>query len=686
LNYKWLNINCHQNNKKTYFHPPIFNSTMKTRVLLLLAAMPFFVAAQTQTKTYHIKSPDGKIDITVNAGATINWAVKYQQTDVIIPSNVSLVLNNGSVLGLNAVVKSDKTSDKDEYFNTPIYKRAKVHDNYNQLALKFNGDYGLIFRAYNDGVAYRFTTEFKETITLKDEEANFNFATDTKAYLPFVNDYRAKDKYNTSYEAHYDTLKISTLKKDTLAFLPVLVNINDQIKAAILEADIEDYPGMYLIAGKDNSLHGTFAPYPLEQAAGGYADMNYVVKRRAEYVAKTTGTRQYPWRAVVISTEDKQLADNDMVQKLASPSRLADQTWIKPGKVAWDWWNDWNITGVDFKAGINVPTYKYYIDFASANKLEYIIIDEGWSKDTDLNQISPDINIEELVAYGKEKNVGIILWASWYATMQQTDAVFEKYEKIGIKGFKIDFIDRDDQFAVNSLYEIAQKAANHHLLVDYHGMYKPSGLQRTFPNILNFEGVKGLENMKWGVNNQPVYDVSIPFIRMLAGPMDYTPGGMRNASKANFRPVNGNPMTQGTRAHQLAMFTIFEAPLQMLADNPTAYKKEQESTDYIAAVPTTFDETVALDGKVGDFVSIARRKGTTWYAGALTNWDEREITIDLSFLGEGSYKAILFSDGVNANRNGEDYVRKEVTLTSKDKLTVKLASGGGWAARFEKVN
>ncbi|MEO7213299.1 glycoside hydrolase family 97 protein [Mucilaginibacter sp.] len=659
---------------------------MKTRILLLLAAIPFFATAQAQTKTYHIKSPDGKIDMIVNAGATINWSVKYQQADVIMPSNVSLVLNNGSVLGLNAVVKSDKTSDKDEYFNTPIYKRAKVHDNYNQLVLKFSGDYGLIFRAYNDGVAYRFTTEFKETITLKDEEANFNFATDTKAYLPFVNDYRAKDKYNTSYEAHYDTLKISTLKKDTLAFLPVLVNINDQIKAAILEADIEDYPGMYLIGGKGNSLRGTFAPYPLEQAAGGYADMNYVVKRRAEYMAKTSGTRQYPWRAIVISTEDKQLADNDMVQKLASPSRLTDQTWIKPGKVAWDWWNDWNITGVDFKAGINVPTYKYYIDFASAKKLEYIIIDEGWSKDTDLNQISPDINIEELVAYAKEKNVGIILWASWYATMQQTDAVFDKYEKMGIKGFKIDFIDRDDQFAVNSLYEIAQKAANHHLLVDYHGMYKPSGLQRTFPNILNFEGVKGLENMKWGVKDQPVYDVSIPFIRMLAGPMDYTPGGMRNASKASFRPVNGNPMTQGTRAHQLAMFTIFEAPLQMMADNPSAYKKEQESTDYIASVPTTFDETVALDGKVGDFVSIARRKGSTWYAGAMTNWDERKITIDLSFLGEGSYKAVLFSDGVNANRNGEDYVRKEVTLTSKDKLTVKLASGGGWAAKFEKVN
>lgn len=656
---------------------------MKFSLLLLLSISSMAVFAQN--KNYHVKSPDGKIDLTVDLGASINWSVKYQQTDVITPSTVSLVLSNGALVGSNPVVKSDKTASKDEYFNTPIYKRARVHDQYNQLTLNFKGDYGIIFRAYNDGVAYRFTTEMPGQLTLKDEEANFNFANDVKAYLPFVNDYRAKDKWNTSFEAHYDTVKISALKKDTLAFLPVLVNVNDQIKAVVLEADLEDYPGMYLInSSTGKGLHGTFAPYPLEQGTGGYQDMNYTVKRRADFIVKTNGTRSFPWRAVVISSEDKQLADNDMVQKLASPSRVADQSWIKPGKVAWDWWNNWNITGVDFKAGINVPTYKYYIDFASANKLEYVIIDEGWSKDTDLNQISPDINIAELVAYGKSKNVGIILWASWYAVMQQTDAVFGKYAKMGIKGFKIDFIDRDDQFAVNSLYEIAQKAANNHLVVDYHGMYKPSGLNRTFPNILNFEGVKGLENMKWGVNNQPVYDVSIPFIRMVAGPMDYTPGGMRNAPKNSFRPVNDNPMTQGTRTHQLAMFTIFEAPLQMLADNPTVYKQEQESTDFIAAIPTTFDETVALDGKVGEFISIARRKGTTWHAGAMTNWNARETTIGLSFLGEGSYKAIIFADGVNADRNGTDYTRKEVTVSSKDKLTIKMASGGGWAARFEK--
>ncbi|RFZ82631.1 glycoside hydrolase family 97 protein [Mucilaginibacter terrenus] len=655
---------------------------MKIKYLLLLAFWPMVSSAQS-VKTYHVKSPDGKIDASVNIGSNIQWSVKYNQTDVITPSAIGLVLSNGAVLGNNPVVKSNTTVNKDESFSTPIYKRARVRDNYNQLTLKFKGDYGVIFRAYNDGVAYRFVTSINNELTIKDEEANFNFADDNQGFFPLVNDYRNKDKFNTSFEAHYDNIKISAMKKDVPAFLPVVVSVSDQIKAAVMEADIEDYPGMYL-TNNGTGLHGVFAAYPAEQGTGGYSSMNYVVKQRADYIAKTSGTRSFPWRAVVISTEDKQLADNDMAQKLAAPSRIKDISWVKPGKVAWDWWNDWNISHVSFKAGINVPTYKYYIDFAAANKLEYIIIDEGWSSDTDLNKISPDINIPEVVAYAKEKNVGVILWASWFATMQQTDAVFDKYSKMGVKGFKIDFIDRDDQFAVRSLYEIAQKAADHHLLVDYHGMYKPSGMQRTFPHILNFEGVKGLENMKWGVDNQPGYDVSAPFVRMLAGPMDYTPGGMRNAPKGDFRPVNNNPMTQGTRTHQLAMYPIFEAPLQMLADNPTIYMREQESTDFIASVPTTFDETVALDGKVGQFISLARRKGNTWYAGTMTNWDAREITIDLSFLGEGSYKAVIFEDGINANHNATDYVRKELTVSGKDKLTVKMASGGGWAARFEK--
>jgi alpha-glucosidase len=649
-------------------------------LVLLFSVFPIAAFAQS-VKTYHVKSPDGKIDLTVTTGKTVSWSVKHEETDVILPSTISMSLDKGDVLGKNAIVKSAKTVTANEVIKTPFYKKAEVKDNYTQLLLTFKGDYGLAFRAYNDGVAYRFVIVRKGTITVKNEEANFNFKDDDKAFLPFVNDYRNHDKFNTSFESHYDNISLSAIKKDTLAFMPVLVDLGNGKKAVILEADLQDYPGMYVTGQDQHGLKGVFAPYPTEEASKG---INYVVNSRANYIAKTVGTRSFPWRVVVISTEDKQLANNDMMQRLAEPSRVADVSWIKPGKVAWDWWNDWNISHVDFKAGINVPTYKYYIDFAAANKLEYIIIDEGWSDDHDLNKFKLDV--QEIVNYGKQKNIGVILWSTWYAITRDPDNLFAKFAKMGVKGFKIDFIDRDDQKAVSSLYDLAQKAANNHMLVDYHGMYKPSGMQRTFPNVINCEGVKGLENMKWGVDNQPGYDVSLPFIRMMAGPMDYTPGAMRNASKAAFRPVNSNPMSQGTRSHQLAMYTIFEAPLQMLSDNPTIYMKEKESTDFISAVPTTFDETVALDGKVGEYVSIARRKGNTWFAGAMTNWDAREIKVDLSFLGEGKYKAILFEDGANADRDGTDYTRKVITVTSKDHLDIQMASGGGWAARFEKIN
>jgi alpha-glucosidase len=653
---------------------------MKFKAIALICTIfPFGMVLAQSNKTFSVKSPDGKTNLTVSAGSTINWSVKHESTEVITPSTIALDLADGEVLGKNAIVKKSATVSVNETINTPIYKKASVSNNYNQLTLTFKGDYGLILRAYNDGVAYRFFTQKKGEITIINEEANFNFKDDDKAFLPFANDYRNKDKFNSSFEAHYDNINLSAVKKDTLAFLPVLVDVGNPVKAAILEADLQDYPGMYLTPGTGQNLHGVFAPYPTEEFLN---RINYSVKSRTNYIAKTSGTRTFPWRVVVISTEDKQLADNDMMQRLAEPSKIADLSWIKPGKVAWDWWNDWNITHVDFKAGINVPTYKYYIDFAAANKLEYIIIDEGWSDDGDLNKLKLDV--QQVVDYGKQKNVGVILWSTWYGITRDTEGLFTKFEQMGVKGFKIDFIDRDDQKMVSSLYEIAQKAATHHLMVDYHGMYKPSGIQRTWPNIVNCEGVKGLENMKWGVDNQPGYDVSIPFIRMMSGPMDYTPGGMRNASKSNFRPVNSNPMTQGTRSHQLAMYAIFEAPLQMLADNPTIYQREQESTDFIAAIPTTFDATVALDGKVGDFISMARKKGTTWYAGAMTNWTPREITVDLSFLGDGNYKAILFEDGVNADRDGTDYTKKVITVTAKDKLTIKMASGGGWAARFEK--
>lgn len=652
------------------------------RFFLYVIAIMFLSTSVGMAQVIHVKSPDGKIDMVLESGEKISWSVKHENTEVIAPSTISLTLGGGVVLGNNAKVINTKSSKVNTTFATPIYKKESVIDEYNQVVVKFKGGFGLVLRAYNDGVAYRFFTSKKGQIVIESEEASFNFSKDHKAYVPYVRDLRENNMYISAFECNYVEIPLSEFVKDSLAISPLLVDLGSGKKAAIIEADLEDYPGMFLTRNNQTQqgLKGAFAHYPKEERLGGFNNMNYMVVKREPYIAKTSGTRNFPWRAIIISESDKELLNNDMVQKLATPSQIADVSWIKPGKVAWDWWNDWNISKVDFKAGINTETYKYYIDFAAKNNIEYVVLDEGWSEETDMLKISPSMDVEELVNYGKQKNVGIILWASWYAINQVLDDAFSQYSKMGVKGFKIDFIDRDDQKMVKSLYNIAEKAASYKLIIDFHGMYKPTGIQRTYPNLVNFEGVKGLENVKWtSGDDMPYYATCIPFIRMLAGPMDYTPGAMRNATKADFRPSNSMPMSLGTRCHQLGMYVIYEAPLQMMADNPTAYMKEQESTTFISQIPTTFDETVALDGKVGEYVALARRKDDIWYVGGLTNWSAREMTIDLSFLGEGTYSAEIFKDGVNADKDPTDYKREIIKVASTDKLVLNMANGGGFA-------
>ncbi len=662
---------------------------MRTKLISLFIALSLssMILNAQKSKIFELKSPDAKITLKLEVGAKTIWSVQHDGQQIIAPSTISLKFESGEVLGDLAKISSSKTEKVDQVITTINYKKAKISDLYNQLTVNCKGDYRLVFRVYNDGVAYRFSTKRKGEIIIKNEEANFNFTSDYKAFVPYMWDYRAGQKFNHSFEALYKEINISKFATDSLAFLPLLVDVGNGKKAVILEADLEDYPGMYLNMNQTKKgFMGVYPQYPLETKQGGYQNMNVIPTKRAEYIAKTTGTRNFPWRAVVISAQDKELLNNDMVQKLASPSRLTDISWIKTGQVAWDWWSDWNISHVDFKAGYNTQTYKYYIDFAAANKLPFIVMDWGWSSHTDILKVTtPDIDIQEIVNYGKQKGVGVVLWASWYAVSHEMDEAFPKYSKMGVKGFKIDFVDRDDQIAVASLYEIAKKAAEYKLIVDYHGVFKPTGLQRTYPNVVGYEGVKGLENYKWATEDQPLYCVSIPFIRMMAGPMDYTPGAMRNSNKANYRPVGSYPMSMGTRCNQLAMYVMYEAPFQMLSDNPTTYMKEQECTDFIAKIPTTTDETVALDGKVGEFAAIARKKGETWFVGAMTNWTPREITLDFSFLGSGNYQAIIIKDGINADRDATDYKREIIKITSGDKVKIQMAPGGGWAARIEKL-
>ena len=664
---------------------------MKTIVMSLFCLMAMTVSAGN----YEVSSPNGKVKVTVNTDETVKWAVDYDGKQVLLPSEIDIRLTQGKKqLGLGKVGKVARYSVSSS-FETPFYKKAKVDDAYGQLLLYTSQKFTIEVRAYNDGAAYRLISGNTKPLLITNETAEFRFADDYQAFVPYVDDSRSEWPYGYSFESYYDEQPLSKMFKDSLAITPLAVCLPDGMKAIVMDAGVENYPGMMLLKGDGNMLKADFAPYPLEQEIGGYERLNLIPTKSAGFIAKLDGKQALPWRAVVITERDADILNCDIAQRLAPACRIADTSWLKPGKVAWDWWNCCSVTGVDFLSDTNTDTYLYYIDFAAANRLEYIIIDEGWSgKESLLEDLSPEIDLPKLIAHGQEKGVGIILWSSWRSLIGNnplgdtavTDAVMAHYANMGIKGFKVDFFDRDDQQAIASAYKIAECAVRHHLVLDYHGL-KPFGIQRAYPNILNFEGVKGLENSKWEprvgdgpLHNQPRYDVSIPYLRMLAGPMDYTPGAMTNAMRDHFFGNNGHPMSQGTRVHQMAMYTTFEAPLQMLADSPTKYMQNQECTDFIAQIPTTFDETVALDGLMGEYTVIARRKGTTWYLAAMTDWTPRDLTIDLSFLGEGNYTADIFADGVNAMREATDYKHTIRSVTAGERLNIHLSSGGGWTA------
>ena len=652
-----------------------------------------------QAANYEVSSPNGKLTVTVKTDETVTWSVSYNGTVVLLPSAIDIQMQQGGkTLGIGKIGKVARRQITNS-FATPFYKKKKVDDNYGQLMMYSNKKVQIEVRAYDDGAAYRLISSNTKPLVVNSETVEYRFADDYQAFVPYVNDNRGGERYCYSFESYYDEQSLSQMFPDSLAITPLAVCLPDGMKVIVMDAGVENYPGMYLKKGEGNVLKGEFAPYPLEQKVGGFDRLNLVPTRRADYIACLDGKQSLPWRAIVITERDADILNCDMAQRLAPECRISDTSWIRPGKVAWDWWNNTNITGVNFPSGMNTDTYLYYIDFAARNHIEYIIIDEGWSgKESLMDRLSPDIDLARLIAHGQQKGVGIILWSSWRNLIGNnptggtavTDAVMKHYAAMGIKGFKVDFFDRDDQQVITSAYEIAACAAKHHLYLDYHGL-KPFGIQRAYPNIFNFEGVKGLENSKWEpragdgpLHNQPRYDVTAPYLRMLAGPMDYTPGAMNNAMKDCFFGNNDHPMSQGTRVHQMAMYTTFEAPLQMLADSPTQYIRNQECTDFIVQVPTTFDETIALDGKLGEYTVIARRKGTTWYLAALTDWTPRDLTLNLSFLPAGQYHADIFADGVNALKDATDYQHHLQTVTATDRLNIHLSSGGGWTAILKK--
>ena len=640
-------------------------------------------------KDYTVSSPDGRLSVRVSDGENLCWTLTDGNILLIGPSAVCMELSDKMVFGTDCRIQKVSRKSVDEFLPTPHYKKSAVRNHFNEMALTFR-HFKWVVRVYDDGVAYRFVSRLKGSYNVLSEDAVFAFPYDGKAWIPYVkqNTENLESQLFNSFENTYEAAPLSGWNRERLAFLPLVVQIQGR-KLCISEADLLDYPGMFLYPAADRgiTLKGVFARVPDEVEQGGHNNLQGIVKSRKGHIAEVSGPKAFPWRMVSVAREDKDLLDDDMVARLASrPLPESDFSWVKPGKVAWEWWNNWNITGVPFQAGVNTATYKRYIDFASDFGIPYVILDEGWAVKgkADLFNVVPEIDLEELAGYAYRKGVDLILWAGYLAFERDMERACRHYSAMGIKGFKIDFMDRDDQPMVRFYEQAAEIAARYHLVLDFHGAFKPTGLQFTWPNVLNFEGVHGLEQLKWSNPEQVTYDVTMPFIRMLAGPVDYTQGAMSNSNRQNFRAIYANPMSQGTRCHQLAEYVVFLSPLNMLCDSPDRYRAEPECTRFIAACPEVWDESVTLHAEMGESIVMARRKGDIWYIGALTDWSRRDIELDLSALGEGPWELELFRDGANAARNGNDYSHETVSLSGPS-LKIHLGPGGGWAGILRRA-
>lgn len=644
----------------------------------LLAILLMALITITSAQQYTISSPNKSIQLTIHFADFLAFDVDFHDKTIIKGSRISMEVDGEQPIGLSpSFKKKTERSIQQQLYPLVPTKTSSILDEYNEVKLEFNRNYYLIFRAYNDGVAYRFGTTFKEEVIIKKEIFHLAFDKETSAHFP------GEQSLISHYERYYLPTRLDTLDPEKFCSLPVLMTTNN-IRILLTEADVYDYPCMFMKGSNGWALDSKFPKAVMSATPQpGRGDRNQVISNEA-FIAKTTGTRDFPWRVMIITDEDATLFESNLVYQLSSSNRLQNTDWIQAGKVAWDWYNANNIYGVDFKAGINTETYKYYIDFASEFGLEYIILDEGWSQTTlNISESISEIDIEELVHYGNEKNVGIILWVLW-GPLDADLEVLETYKNWGVKGIKVDFMQRADQYMVNFYERVAKKAAENYLIVDFHGSFKPTGLRRAYPNVLTYEGVKGNENNKWSQGITPNHNLTLPFTRMVAGPMDYTPGAMRNANPNNHYKSWLRPMSIGTRCHQVAMYVIFESPLQMLCDSPSNYLKEKESTGFIAQIPTTWEETKVLEAKLGEYVLVARKNSGKWYIAAMTN-DEREFEVDFSFLPIGKYTLRFMQDGKNADRFAEDHTFANEEITPDNRLNIRLSQGGGWVGIITPV-
>lgn len=632
-------------------------------------------------ETIVLQSPDQQIEVKVPDSKNLHYQIFYKGKALTKYSPLMVELMDGRILGKGVSLISDEIK---QYSNTIAVSggiRSAIKDEYNELILRFKGNYQIIFRAYNDGIAYRFVTDFKESYQVRNEWVEYKFPSDVKVNAHIINTYRS------SFEKHFTSSMLTKLSQETdLISLPLMVENANGPSILLTESDQSGYPGLlYKRYSEENiySVKGDFAPYPKNTEIGGIKNFNQLVKDQEPFIAKMKGKSEFPWRLMIIEEEDKDLVDNTLVYQLASASKIST-SWIKYGKVAWDWYNALNIEGVPFESGINTETYKYYIDFASRNKIEYVILDEGWSDQFDIRVLNDEIDLKELISYGKKKNVELILWSIWYPLEEDMEALFKWVKNLGVAGLKIDFFDRNDQPVMESIEKILKIASKNELLIDFHGCPTLAGIERTYPNLITYEAVKGNEFVKWDKEGEPpAHNVSLAFTRNVVGPMDYTPGAMRNATQKGFYPNFESPMSKSTKAHQAGMYAVFYSPLQMLCDAPSEYDKFPDVLNMIRDVPTTWDETIVLDGKYGEYVVVARKKGENWYVGGLNNTEERNISLNFDFLEDKSYQYKMISDGVNANRVAGDYEISNGTIGKRELLNLVMKVGGGFLVKIQ---
>jgi len=654
--------------------------------LLLFVLICCFLSAQSASvDTLRVCSPDGKLMVKVWMSDHLFYAVQLRNISITGNSVIDLIPVGQKALSEQNRIVSNKLNQFNSQIIVPVPERRKViTDNYNELVIKFKQPYEVKFRIYNEGIAYRISTLFKDSIFIKNEVARFSFLNNPSVYFPQIHKKSNADIFHTSFEELYPLLKMSSIPDSVIAFSPVLVTPSQNPKIAITESDLRDYPGMFLKGTGSETLEGVFAPYPLEEKETHEFYSQAIVTKRANYIAHTAGTRNLPWRILMIAPQDKDLPVNDMVYKLAEPSTISDVSWVHAGKCTDEWIININLFHVPFKAGVNTASYKYYIDFAKRFGFDRIMMDAGWSDNNDLFKIVPEINMETLAAYAKSQNIKLSMWTLASTLNRQLDSALIQFNKWGVDFIMTDFIDRDDQKTVNFYERVARACAAHKIMIMYHGAYAPKGFNRTYPNAVTREGVLGSEYNIWSDKVSPRHDLTLPFTRMLAGPFDYEPGFLNNATKSGFRNIEGMPMSFGTRCHQLAMFVVYDNPIQIFSGNPSQGYQEPEFMELLGSIPAGWDETLVPEAKVGEYIITARKKNNDWYMGGLTDWTSRDFSLSLDFIGEGKFTATFCKDGINADKFAADY---EITSFEADKQTVlpiHMAPGGGFMLKLRK--